>query len=279
MPKVTAFVVLMLTCICNYTNATSHRHAYGGIPSDGAYMERNAYIIQFDPVRKTPRWVAYHIKPSYLNAPEPTDLYRDEKWKTHRNDPTFRNEATRSDYRDQFHTWRNYAKGHLVPYYISGGDRDNDGRYATDGDSYDARTVHEIMYMTNMAPQHHFNFDGPAGLWHKLETYVRDRLVKERQQEVWVFAGCIYGPREYDVIGGDVEVPPMFFKLVITETEGNPEILAFLFPHQSTTHGDIQDYLVSVNIIEAMTGLDFFPDLHNIDWEEKERTSTWENWK
>jgi len=31
-----------------------------------------------------------------------------------------------------------------------------------------------------------------------------------------------------------------------------------------------------VNIIEAMTGIDFFPDLND---EEMERKSTWENWE
>jgi len=40
------------------------------------------------------------------------------------------------------------------------------------------------------------------------------------------------------------------------------------------THGDIENYLVSVNVIEAMTGLDFFLDL---DYEEMEKRSTWEN--
>jgi len=34
---------------------------------------------------------------------------------------------------------------------------------------------------------------------------------------------------------------------------------------------------VSVNLIEAMAGLDFFPDLNNLEWEDMERMSTWEN--
>jgi endonuclease G len=71
----------------------------------------------------------------------------------------------------------------------------------------------------------------------------------------------------------------MFFKIVVTETDDKPTVLAFMFPHQIKRHGDIQDYLVSVNLIEAMTGLDFFPDLHSTDWENMERTSTWVNWE
>ncbi len=143
----------------------------------------------------------------------------------------------------------------------------------------DAKTVYEIMYMSNMAPQHHNNFNGSGMLWYKLETYVRDSLLDEQQKEVWVFAGCIYGKGSYDTIGDGVEVPPMFFKIVVTETDGKPTVLAFLFPHQIKKHGNIQDYLVSVNLIEAMTGLDFFPDLHSTDWKNMERTSTWVNWE
>ncbi len=68
----------------------------------------------------------------------------------------------------------------------------------------------------------------------------------------------------------------MFFKIVITEEHGAPEMLAFLFPHQIKKHGEIQDFLVSVNAIEAMTGLDFFSELDNM--EVSERESTWKNW-
>jgi len=68
----------------------------------------------------------------------------------------------------------------------------------------------------------------------------------------------------------------MFFKIVITETGGKPKVLAFLFPYQIKKHGEIQDYLISLNLIEAMTGLDFFPDLHSTEWEEGEPKSTWE---
>ncbi len=262
----------LIFCFIGTAQATSHPHAYGGIPSDGAFVERNAYIIQFDPVHKTPRWVAYHVKPSYLDTPS-----RGEQWGKFRTDPDIIGEATEQDYKGQFDTWwRNYAKGHLAPYFISGGDRDNDGINAEGGDPDDAKTVYEIMYMSNMAPQHHNAFNGSGGLWYEAETYIRNTLLMAQQKEVWVFDGCIYGPGSYDTIGSGVEVPPMFFKIVITETAGKPKVLAFLFPHQIKKHGKIQDFLVSVNIIEAMTGLDFFLDLND---EEMERKSTWENWE
>lgn len=274
MKRIVITTIFIFCILGSLAYATSHPHAYGGIPSDGAFIERQGYIVQFDPIHKTPRWVAYHVKPSYLDTPP-----REGQWGKFRDDPDLTNEATEQDYKNQFNSWRNYAKGHLAPYFISGGDRNNNGINAVNGDPEDAKTVYEIMYMSNMAPQHNNNFNGSGGLWYKLETYVRDTLLKEQQKEVWVIAGCIYGQGSYDTIGNGVEVPPMFFKIVVTETEGKAKVLAFLFPHQIKKHGEIQDYLVSVNLIEAMTGLDFFPDLHNAEWEDGERKSTWENWE
>lgn len=264
-----AFYLLLLFCTC----VEASEHVYGGIPSKGNYTVRNAYIIEFDAEHKTPRWVAYHVKPS--NIKDLPDRKK-HKWGKFRDDPDITGEATLNDYKNQFSTWRNYAKGHLAPYYIAGGDRDKDGIDAVNGDEDDAKTIYEIMYMSNMAPQHHNNFNGSGGLWYKLETYIRDILLKKQQKEVWAFAGCIFGPGSYDRIGDGVEVPPMFYKIIVTEEKNKPKILAFLFPHQIKKHGNIQDYLVSIDLIEAMTGLDFFPELND---EKMERVSTWENWK
>lgn len=269
------FILSAIFIIVGSAQGATHPHAYGGIPSNGSFIERQGYIMQYDPVHKTPRWVAYHVKPSYISPP----ARNRGNWGKFRDDPSIHNEATEKDYKNQFNTWRNYAKGHLAPYYISGGDRDHDGLSAEEGDPEDSRTVHEIMYMSNMAPQHHYNFNGSGGLWYKLETYVRETLLKQQQKEVWVFAGSIFGRGVYDVIGSGVEVPPMFYKIVITETDDEPEVLAFLFPHQIEKHGKIQDYLVSVNLIEAMTGLDFFPEMTREEWESFERMSTFHNWK
>ena len=55
----------------------------------------------------------------------------------------------------------------------------------------------------------------------------------------------------------------MFYKIVARQDPDVDEavFLAFLFPHQRVAHGDIEDFLVSIDIIEALAGLDFFADL------------------
>lgn len=74
----------------------------------------------------------------------------------------------------------------------------------------------------------------------------------------------------------DIFVPPMFYKIVtFPKTEEKPmRTLAFMFTHQKVRHGRIQDFLTSVDIIEAMTGLDFFPET-KID----ENIDTWHVWE
>ena len=97
------------------------------------------------------------------------------------------------------------------------------------------------------------------------------------------FAGCIFGPGEHQKVGpnNDIWVPAMFFKIVIIRKPGSdvPQVLAFLFPHQYSAHGRIENFLVSVDIIEAMTGENFFSSLDDDVEKSLEAKDTWETWK
>jgi endonuclease G len=191
------------------------------------------------------------------------------------------NEAADADYNGLF-TTRGFARGHLAPYAVMGGDRDEDGQLAqTDND--DAMTVYQSNYMSNIAPQHHYAFNGPSGLWGRLERWVQDKLVREQGKEIWVFAGCVFGSGEHEKVGSnqDILVPPMFFKIVVMENPdtGVPTVFAFLFPHQRSSHGEMEDFLVTVDIIEALTGLDFFHELHYQMENWLEDQDTWAFWE
>ena len=76
----------------------------------------------------------------------------------------------------------------------------------------------------------------------------------------------------------------MFFKIVIREGDANsesdmPRVLAFLFPHPRAVHGDLEDHLVSVDVIEALTGLDFFNEFGDEVQRTLEGADTFENWE
>ena len=257
-----------------------NEHVFGGMPGTTNIYIRNGYIESYNPLTKTPDWLAYHIKPDYRNTPT-----RKGKFSTFRKDPDIENEPSTSDYNGLFDS-RGYARGHLAPYGVMGGDRDGDDKYAIydndDSDEDDELTVFQANYMTNIAPQHHDGFNGSPGLWWTLERWIQDELVKEQQKEVWVFAGCIFGPGHHEkVTDKNIWVPPMFYKIVILKNEGSelPDVLAFLFPHQRVKHGDIEDFLVSVNVIEAISGEDFFLDLGIENENELEDVDTWVTWQ
>jgi endonuclease G len=57
-----------------------------------------------------------------------------------------------------------------------------------------------------------------------------------------------------------------------------PRVLAFLFPHSRVRHGDLEDYLVSIDVVEALTGLDFFNEFGEEVQRALEDTDTFENW-
>lgn len=276
LPKVAAEPV-DLNNLTNNQQELISEHVFGGMPSSENVYIRKGYILSYNPSAKTPDWVAYHIKPDYRKTPK-----RKGKFATFRKDPDIENEPSTSDYVGLMSA-RGYARGHLAPYGVMGGDRDGDGKYAVfnsnDSDGDDEITIFQANYMTNIAPQHHNGFNGSPGLWWKLERWIQDDLVDAQQKEVWIFAGCIFGPGHHEkVTSKKVWVPPMFYKIVIMKKADSeiPDVLAFLFPHQRVVHGEIQNFLVSVNVIEAVSGEDFFRGL-GLEKETKlEDVDTWE---
>lgn len=61
-----------------------------------------------------------------------------------------------------------------------------------------------------------------------------------------------------------MRVPDAFFKIVVKEDGGEFDVLAFLYPQEGIAYrspaGGVYDhtpYLTSVDVIEALTGLDF----------------------
>ncbi len=117
-----------------------------------------------------------------------------------------------------------------------------------------------------------------------METWERG-LIDEATDgvtDLWAFAGCIWGPQEMEKIGKtesrQTEVPPLFYKIIILEQDGldYPWVLAFLLPHHRSARGEIADYLVSVDIIEALSGQDFFSDLDDETGDWLEDLDTWE---
>jgi endonuclease G len=105
--------------------------------------------------------------------------------------------------------------------------------------------------------------------WRLLE----DRIHKlaEKLGEVWVITGPAFvddnddGVIEYFVIGtNQVAVPTHYFKIVVAKSQTDADKLqcmAFLIPNEAIDEHEFEEFLVSVDEIEKLTGFDFLPKL------------------
>ena len=261
------------------------QHLPSGVPSDSGLAVRRAYVTAYNPARRVPRWAAWLARPDYRDTPE-----REGRWEKFHPDPDVDNPVRHEEYTGLYDRGRGFARGHIVPYFIYGGDRDADGMDAeaedTKGrpveDPDDACTVFEVNYMSNVAPQYHNRFNGAGGLWWELEGAVRDLVDSGR--ELHLIAGPVFeagppvvsvGPEE------DIQVPHGFFKMVITERG----VVAFLFGHDPAGQAQgcaldakLTDCVTSVDNVEAVSGLDFFsalPDSHQSALETMPNDALW----
>lgn len=300
--------ILFIVIAPNFSSAQNYsaynqqfvdEHIYEGMPGyDNIYI-RQAYILSYNHEHRIPNWVAYHVKPGYTNTVPRYGIFN-----SFRVDKNIPKPVKDQEYVGLYDAGEGYARGHLAPFNISGGDRDGDGLLGVadtneDGvvnaddmkdlelwefveDADEISRVYEINYLSNVVPQDHDGFNAGSGIWRKLERYVQNTIVEDQEKEVWVIAGTILGKGEMKKVGknNNITVPPMFYKIVIrNDEEGNPLILAFLLPHHKVPHGDIENFLVSVDIIESLTGLDFFRELDDSIEDSLEAVDTWVNWR
>ncbi len=126
--------------------------------------------------------------------------------------------------------------------------------------------VLETFYLSNMTPQEpKLNREG----WEALEERVRNWA--STRGEVWVITGPAFvdenrsGRIAYKTIGANhVAVPTHYYKIVIADRQGQPDVIAFLIPNQPLPKtADFKRFLVSVRRIEDLTGLNFMPELND----------------
>lgn len=157
--------------------------------------------------------------------------------------------------------WRNYKKsgynkGHLCP----AGDRKKNF------DEYE-----ETFLTSNISPQtYKFN----SGIWNRLEQKVR--YWAQRYDGVYVVTAGVLKD-DLKTIGYEhVAVPEYFYKVVLTKDK--KRMIGLLVPHKDSDKS-LYSFVVSVDSIEKMTGIDFFPELEDGLENELESQSNAKSWK
>lgn len=235
---------------------------WAGSPSDGEDVgevgfpvlvkERNSqvirhrgYTVSYNADTKNANWVAWTLTPERFEE----TVSRYDKFLP---DPEVRNPVTTDDYRRS-----GYDRGHLCP--------------AADN-KWDETAMRESFYMTNVCPQNH-NLN--RGDWKELEEACRDWTLENGR--LFVVAGPILYKGEHKCIGHSrVVVPEAFYKVVLCPSP----LRAVGFIHKNTSgNRPLDAYVNSVDEVERITGIDFFPALPDSLEQAVEATFRLDEWQ
>jgi endonuclease G len=138
-------------------------------------------------------------------------------------------------------------------YSRSGYDR---GHLAPSADfRWDEQAQSESFFMSNMSPQ------TPAfnrGIWKHLEEQVRD-WAKELDT-VYVITGPVLSSGLQTIGSSNVAVPEYYYKVILDHKESKTEAIGFILRNEGSKES-LADFAVSVDSVEKITGIDFFPML------------------
>lgn len=195
---------------------------------------RTGYTTSYNYRTKCPNWVAWVLTRNHVDGPHKRKGIR----YTEDDEVPFP-KAMNSDY-----SGSGYDRGHMCP---SGDNK------------WDAQAQLDCFLFTNMCPQSH-NLNG--GDWNDLE--IKCRKWAEKYGKIYIVCGPVFNSSSHNkhrkAIGHNkVAVPDGFFKVVLC-MEGKPKAIGFYYENDDG-HAPMPSYAQTVDTIEEMTGMDFFPAL------------------
>lgn len=182
-------------------------------------------------------WVAYPLCKLYTNG----SAGRTEAWAL---DPLLGNDSAAP-----FVGYAgSYARGHQLP--------------SADRQCCDEANA-QTFYGTNMTPQLN---EHNSGIWSDLEGKVRGYA--NTSDTTYVVTGVILSStskKEKDSYGNSVTIPDAYFKALLKystkSTLGTWNAAAFYLEHRKYTGGISKEHSMSIDELEAITGIDFFVNL------------------
>lgn len=142
-----------------------------------------------------------------------------------------------------------------VDYWDSGYDR---GHMAPSADFRWSKTaLSESFYYSNISPQvPELN----RGSWSMLENQVREWSIDAK--ELYIVTGPVLEDGLPTLPQGThrVSIPKLYYKIILDYCLPEYKATAFLFPNRDVYY-DLSQFNVSIDSIEKITGIDFFPSL------------------
>lgn len=209
---------------------------FGGLPNDSkvgdqiTHIKNAGYAVGYSETKANPLWSAYQ-----LGADHGHDCPRLSRFLT---DDRTLVRTTHDSYNSS-----GYDRGHLAP-------SDNIGsRYGCDSQN-------ETYFMSNITPQlPSLNQKSWLGLEMLEASYA------EQVGNIWVTAGPIFDPVWLNRLCSGVELPVAFYKIIVKEIDGKPNVLAAIFTQDTKPGTELSKLVTTVDEIERHTGIDFLSEL------------------
>ena len=212
----------------------------------GQVIHHNSYSLSYSEAHEQAEWVAYELKKSHLTG---TNFKR----------PYFEIDKAVNTGAASWRNYKNsgYDRGHLCP----AGDR-----------TYSEAAFNETFLTSNISPQNHeFN----SGIWNSLEQ--KTRFWANKYDGVFVVSGGVLKGDLKTIGNEEVAIPNYFYKVILDNNGGPIKMIAFLMPHKNSNQ-PLYDFVIAVDSIENLTGIDFFPQLDDTLENELEAKSDYKDW-
>jgi endonuclease G len=211
---------------------------YAGLPRpEGApysirVLPNTGFVVGYCEAWSSPAWVAYRlfdVAGTGLAAERPERFEVDSR--------------TAARIRPEDYTGSGFDRGHLAPNFGI-------------ARCYGPAAQKETFLMSNTVPQ---RAALNSGAWRELEQ--REALnYTGRFREIWVLTGPLFLGDERRLDAG-VRIPDAFLKIQVDEHEGGLRVQAFILKQDAAAEEKLGVFLTTVDEIERLSGLDFFPEL------------------
>lgn len=193
-------------------------------------LNRLAYTTSYNQETKLPNWVAWQLTAQHTGGP-----YKRKGIKFQEDEEVPMPRATDADY------YRSgYDRGHMCP--------SGDNKWHEDAQQ-------QSFLLTNICPQHHgLN----AGDWNEMEG--KCRKWAEQYGSIYIVCGPILYNEAHKTIGRNKVIVPEAFYKVLLRMGNEPQAIGFIYKNISGNR-PMGDYINSVDQVERITGIDFFPAL------------------
>lgn len=221
------------TFVANHGNGDSlYTIAYLPTSTTKQIVKHKYYTLSYNEKCEQAEWVAYELKKEYLKDANYKRPYFIE-------DPKVTTGSA---------DWRNYKKsgydkGHLCP----AGDME-----------FNESAYNDTFYTSNISPQNH---DFNSGIWNRVEQ--KTRYWASKYDDIYVVTGGVLKDSDKKIGTEKVSVPKYFYKIVLAKSGNEHKAIAFLVPNEDSNKS-IYDFVVPIETVEKMTGIDFFPNLKNL---------------